>query len=64
MEFLIKWARNSQIIKKINLQVRTSNKWAIHLYEVLGFKIEGKITRGFFIDEEFIDLYMMGLEID
>ena len=64
MEFLIKWAKNTQIIRKINLQVRISNKWAIHLYEDLGFKIEGIITRGFYINNEFFDLYMMGLEID
>jgi RimJ/RimL family protein N-acetyltransferase len=64
VDYLIDWARNTQIIRKINLEVRISNKWAIHLYESLGFKIEGVITRGFFLNEVFHDLYMMGLEID
>lgn len=45
---------------KMELEVRADNISAVHLYEKFGFKLEGTITNGFFVDEKFIDLLFMG----
>lgn len=63
LETMIDWAK-SKGIRKINLSVRTDNEPAIHLYEKVGFVNEGKTTRGMYINNEFIDLYNMGIEVD
>lgn len=47
--------------KKIDLQVREDNKNAISLYEKVGFEHEGVIKDGFFVDERYINLVVMGL---
>ena len=60
-ESLIEWAIITGVIHKINLRVRVDNKRAIILYEHLGFKKEGMITRQFLIGDKFYDAYMMGL---
>ena len=64
MKFLINWANQSKIIRKINLTVRNDNMGAIKLYEQLGFIEEGVISRELQINEKFYDTLMMGLEID
>lgn len=61
---LIQWARSGGIVRKINLFVRVDNVPAIHLYKKYGFQIEGTQTREFYIRGEFIDVYLMGLQID
>lgn len=64
LDYLITWAKETKIIRKINLKVRTDNYAGIKLYEKFGFKHEGTITRNFYINGEFYDSYEMGLEID
>lgn len=64
LNYLLVWARDGGIIRKINLQVRVDNSAAIHLYEKRGFVHEGRISRGLYVLGEFIDLYAMGLQID
>jgi RimJ/RimL family protein N-acetyltransferase len=64
ISYLIDWSKNSGIIKKINLRVRTDNIPAIHLYKKLGFKVEGTISRDLRINDKFYDTFHMGLEID
>lgn len=64
VEYLIKWSKDTGIIRKINLRVRTDNLPAIQVYKKLGFCEEGLITREFMIDGKFFDLYAMGLNID
>ncbi|SHK01153.1 GNAT family N-acetyltransferase [Paramaledivibacter caminithermalis] len=61
---LIKWAKDSGIIRKINLKVKADNTKAIALYTKLGFVKEGAISRFFYHKGEFHDVYVMGLEID
>jgi len=59
MEALI--ARALELKKtKMDLEVRIDNLSAIHLYDSLGFIEEGKIKRGFFVDEKYVDLLVMG----
>ena len=61
---LIVWAKETQIIWKINLGVRSDNQRAISLYRKLGFVSIGTITREFFINSKFYDSIYMGLEIN
>lgn len=64
VEQLIKWAISMNVVRKINLRVRSDNYRAIHVYEKLGFHYEGLTTRDFYIDGEFYDSIGMGMEID
>lgn len=64
IKYLIEWAKNNEIISKINLRVRSDNYGAIHVYEKLGFKVEGTITRDLKIKDKYYDCLHMGLEID
>lgn len=60
----IEWSKNSKLIRKINLRVRTDNEKAIHLYKKFGFIEEGVIKRDFLIDGIFYDTIAMGMLID
>jgi RimJ/RimL family protein N-acetyltransferase len=64
MELLIAWARNSGVVRKINLLVRTDNTRAIALYESLGFEVEGRNRRDMLVNGTFHDAYLMGLLVD
>lgn len=64
IKYMIEWCKQSRIIRKINLRVRSDNFSAIYLYKKLGFKEEGVITRDFFIKNRFYDSISMGLNID
>jgi RimJ/RimL family protein N-acetyltransferase len=61
---LLAWARETGIIRKVNLRVRSDNTGAIRLYESLGFVYEGKTTREFSVDGTFYDSIHMGMEIN
>jgi RimJ/RimL family protein N-acetyltransferase len=61
---LLAWARQTGTIRKINLRVRVDNLPAIHLYDKHGFVQEGRVSREFFLHGEFIDAYVMGLQLD
>ena len=64
LTYLIDWSKNTGIIRKLNLRVRTDNISGICLYKKLGFKEEGIVTRDFEINNEFYDSILMGLEIN
>ncbi|GCE07038.1 GNAT family N-acetyltransferase [Dictyobacter aurantiacus] len=64
LTYLIDWARQSGIIRKLNLRVRVDNLAAIHLYERMGFVHEGRVSREFYVRDQFVDVYHMGLPID
>ena len=64
LAYLIDWARQTGTIRKINLSVRVDNLPAIHLYEKYGFVQEGRLTRELYLHGQFVDAYMMGLQID
>jgi len=61
IKYLIHWAKESKVIKKINLRVRTDNANARHLYKKLGFKQEGILRKEFMSNGKFYDLVYMGL---
>lgn len=64
LAYLISWAKQTDTIRKINLHVRVDNLPAIHLYEKHGFVQEGQLSREFYLHGQFIDLYIMGLQLD
>jgi RimJ/RimL family protein N-acetyltransferase len=63
LDALIGWARDIQIVKKINLRVRTDNQRAILLYKRKGFVIEGTIHKEILLDGKYFDHHWMGLEL-
>ena len=64
LSYLIEWASQTGVIRKINLRVRVDNFPAIHLYQKFGFVYEGRRTREFYLHGQFIDIYFMGLQLD
>jgi RimJ/RimL family protein N-acetyltransferase len=62
LQYLIDWAKSVEK-EKINLQVKEDNAYAIKLYEKMGFKEEGRISRGMYINEKFYALIWMGLQL-
>ena len=64
LAYFIDWARQRGTIRKLNLRVRVDNLPAIHLYEKYGFVQEGRLTREFYLHGQFIDAYLMGLQLD
>lgn len=63
LDTLLSWARDTGIVTKINLRVRTDNDRAIRLYEHRGFVREGTISREILLDGRYYDHYWMGLEL-
>ncbi|MBP2623523.1 GNAT family N-acetyltransferase [Streptococcus oricebi] len=65
LEEALDWAKSSQIIRRLELSVQVRNERAVHLYQSLGFEIEGRQARGAYLREgEFLDVYLMGKLID
>ena len=63
LDTLIQWARESRIVTKINLQVRSDNHRAIALYQRKGFVTEGTLHKEIFLNGQYFDTYWMGLEL-
>ncbi len=61
MQRLVDWAKGTGIITRMELTVMTHNERAIHVYEKLGFQMEGRQRAALFKDGKYIDVYMMGL---
>lgn len=64
LNYLLKWAKEGKTIRKINLEVREDNFNAIKLYSKLGFVIEGRKTRTFYLKGQFYATLCMGLCFD
>ena len=64
IKYLINWSKESGVIRKLNLRVRTDNNKGISLYKKMGFLEEGLSKRDFLIDDKFYDSLLMGLLID
>jgi RimJ/RimL family protein N-acetyltransferase len=61
LRHVIDWAKKSNVITRIELDVITDNAPAIHVYEKLGFKVEGKRLAALYKDGGYLDFYVMGL---
>lgn len=61
LEEVVHWAEEMDLLKRLELTVQVRNQAAVHLYQKLGFSIEGTQVRGARTDEgEWLDLYYMG----
>jgi RimJ/RimL family protein N-acetyltransferase len=63
LDALLEWARDTQIVAKIDLRVRTDNRRAIALYQRKGLLLEGTTGRAICIDGTTDDHPCMGLEL-
>lgn len=63
LEHIIEWAKSSDVIKKIQLNVRASNLPAISLYKKMGFKEEGRLKNRVKVKDRYIDDLIMGLDL-
>jgi len=64
LDVLTEWALEGQIIRKLNLRVRTDNRRAIRLYERKGYVTEGTIRKELCVNGEYYDLLWMGMQLD
>lgn len=65
MEELIEWAKESGVIRRLELTVQQRNQRAVHVYEKIGFKTETIMARGAKTDDgEFLDVHLMSRMID
>ncbi|MGT2951295.1 GNAT family N-acetyltransferase [Streptococcus cuniculi] len=65
LEEVIEWARETGLMKRLELTVQVRNDRAVALYQKMGFEIEGTQKWGARTDEgEWLDLYYMGRLID
>jgi ribosomal protein S18 acetylase RimI-like enzyme len=62
MSHLVEYA-NDNGIEIINLEVRSDNAAAIHLYEKYGFNKTCTIPAFFKIDSEYVDFDVMSLDL-
>ena len=61
MDALLTWGRENEVIKKINLKVRTDNHPAIDLYKQKGFTVEGVMKMENYVDGVYHDILQMGI---
>ena len=62
MGTMLEWATQNNV-RKIHLKVRTDNHRAIHLYQSMGFSIEGMAERQCFRPGVYYLAYHMGLKL-
>ncbi|SDB83489.1 diamine N-acetyltransferase [Pelagirhabdus alkalitolerans] len=58
---MVDYAFNQLNLNKLSLEVVKQNEKAIHIYESVGFKVEGDLKQHYFVDGEYCDGLMMGL---
>lgn len=64
VDYLLEWAEENGIIKKIELQVKIDNIRAIELYKKMGFTVEGRLRKSLKINDEYYDTLYMGRLIE
>lgn len=60
---MLSWAKETGILKKINLTVREDNDRAISLYKSMGFKEEGFETMKHHTKGRYYGVYHMGIQL-
>ncbi len=56
---ILNYCRTNKMIKNVTLEVREDNKYAIHLYEKVGFKRIGMFTKKVKIDDNYYNEIIM-----
>ncbi len=64
MQAGLAWARSVPVLKRLQLQVFAGNKPAIHIYQKLGFEIEGCRRNAFRRNGRYIDSILMALLLE
>lgn len=64
MQFLIDWARGTGIITRMELEVNTNNERAVHVYQKVGFVVEGRKQKALFKEGRYLDNYVMALLLE
>ena len=63
MRQAVEWARSNPMIHRVQLELMARNQAALHLYEQVGFQLEGVRHNSYFMSDEgdghFIDTYIM-----
>lgn len=57
------WARSKPYVRRVELEVFADNEPAIQFYERMGFLTEGWRVRAYFIDNHYVDTYLMSQQI-
>jgi RimJ/RimL family protein N-acetyltransferase len=57
------WARSKPYVRRVQLEVFANNEAAIQLYERLGFLTEGWRAKSYYIDNHYVDTYLMSQQI-
>jgi RimJ/RimL family protein N-acetyltransferase len=60
MERAMAWARETEIVKRVELSVFARNEIALHLYRSFGFVVEGRRRAAIHRDGQYLDDLMMG----
>ncbi|WP_440897357.1 GNAT family N-acetyltransferase [Amphibacillus sp. Q70] len=58
---LIEYGFNQLNLHKLYLEVVKNNEKAIHIYQKVGFQIEGELKQHYFVDGQYYDGYVMSL---
>jgi RimJ/RimL family protein N-acetyltransferase len=64
IEYMLDWAKEGNIIKKLNLKVISNNESAIKLYRKFDFTMEGRISKEFYVNGRYYDMISMGFWIE
>jgi RimJ/RimL family protein N-acetyltransferase len=62
LDSAIEYAKDKGVTK-INLEVRTDNERAFHLYKKVGFEVEGTNRHAMLVNDVYVDTYYMGIFI-
>jgi RimJ/RimL family protein N-acetyltransferase len=57
------WAHSKPYVRRVQLEVFANNEAAIQLYERMGFLTEGWRARSYYIDDHYVDTYLMSQQI-
>jgi RimJ/RimL family protein N-acetyltransferase len=64
LNYLIQWAKSTNILLRLELEVYEHNTPALHLYQKSNFREEGRKRRAFLHEGSFIDSLLMALWLD
>ncbi|SIS39630.1 GNAT family N-acetyltransferase [Salimicrobium flavidum] len=60
-EMMVDYAFRTLNLHKVHLVVAKENEKAVHIYEKIGFQIEGDMKEHYFINGKYHDAYMMAI---
>jgi RimJ/RimL family protein N-acetyltransferase len=62
VKLVVNYAFNNLNLRKISLEVVTTNKSAIEVYKKIGFKVEGELKKQVFIDGKYWNDFIMSTQ--